>query len=153
MCQSGTSCTHLGYPAINLSTLWFLLSLQAWSNVMLFSKATDFLIGRDHKFVRDYLFISLALVATATVAGLYLSRTVVMVDDMPVASIQKRVETDRRVYNVVRSVLNNGHSSRVLADQSIGSNARLTSSGDVTGSVGDAMRKVTIDPCTGETKN
>jgi hypothetical protein len=117
---------------------------------MLFSKATDFLIGRDYKFVRDYLFITTGLVIGATALGTYMSRKAVVVDEMPVASIQKRVEVDTpRVYSVVRSVLNDGNSTRVLADRSLDANAGASSAGEVTGSIKDQMGKVKIDPCTG----
>jgi hypothetical protein len=134
---------------LTLSALWFLKSYQAWSGKM-FSKASDFLLGREHRFVRDYLFLSGGLLVAATATGMYLSNQQFAVDPMPVASINNRTEVDSRIYSVVRSVLSDGQAVRVAIDPSTRSPANAD---DVTtGSIGDELRKVTIDPCTGETK-
>jgi hypothetical protein len=118
---------------------------------MFFSKATDFLTGREHRFVRDYLMVSSALLIGATAFGFYLSRNTVIADPMPVASIGSRTEVSPRIYNVVRSVLDPDGSRKVMADRSIDPNV-AGDPGAVTGALGDELRRVTIDPCTGKEK-
>jgi hypothetical protein len=117
----------------------------------MFSKTTDFLLGREHRFVRDYLLMSSVLMIGATALGFYLSRGAMLADPMPTASIASRTEVDSRIYSVVRSVLGNGEAVQVTADRSLDRSGKA-SGGDVTGSLGDDIRRVTIDPCTGETK-
>jgi hypothetical protein len=119
---------------------------------MIFSKTTDFLLGREHRFVRDYLFMSGGLLVGATALGFYLSHTPFIADPMPVASIGNRTNVDAHIYNVVRSVLADGQTVRISADKSINPNGRTGAEGEVTGSLGAELRRVTIDPCTGETK-
>jgi hypothetical protein len=113
---------------------------------MFIDKATDFIFGRDHRLVRDYLILSGALMIGATSLGMYLSSSIeVSSDPLPVASINKRSEADARIYHVVRSVFN-PQDTTVQASTS-------RNEGETTGSLGDDLRKVTIDPCTGKTKN
>ena len=117
---------------------------------MFFEKLGDFLAGREHRFVRDYLFLSGAVLIGATMLGAYLSRHVVEVDTMPVASIgDKAGQKGVKTYNLVRSVLDpSGGTTRVdtvPADTAVPDTI-------VTGGIAAGLRSVRIDPCTGETK-
>jgi hypothetical protein len=119
---------------------------------MLFNKAVDFIVGREHRFVRDYLMMSGGLLIAASALGIYLSNNIAAYDPMPTASISSRTEVDSRIYSVVRSVLDNGEAVRITADRSVRPADGRAGEELTTGSLGDDLRRVTIDPCTGEEK-
>jgi hypothetical protein len=126
--------------------------MRIGEDFMFFSKTTDFLVGREHRLVRDYLMVSCVMLVGATSLGYYLSRATLTADPMPVASIGARTEANPRIYSMVRSVLEpDGQSRKVMADRSIDPNS-TGEPGGVTGSLGDELRRVTIDPCTGKQK-
>ncbi len=119
---------------------------------MLFERAVDFLLGREHRFVRDYLMMSGGILVAATAIGVFLSQSNPAADPMPTASINARTEVDPRIYTVVRSVLQPEGQSVRIPSETASAPQDQAQPGEITGSLGDQLRRVTIDPCTGESK-
>jgi hypothetical protein len=118
---------------------------------MILQHALDFMSGRQHRFVRDYLLMTFGILVVATGIGASLSRLEFGADPMPVASTQRSAADGPRTYVVVRSVLDaDGRSRTIALDDGGAAIADPLATGAVpTGNLAEGMRAVTIDPCTG----